>query len=136
MNDQDRTPGTPDETEATPDETSNEPAARRHPLRPVVVVTVIALLGLLATAGFKSYRDLATARGYERQLLDEIRETEERLWTLDRRIDRIRHDPVTLERLAREDLGMVRAGDVVIVLPEEEAAEPHRTESDSTDLHP
>ncbi len=124
MNDEHRTPGTPNEAGATPDAASSEAAARRHPLRPVVVATVVALLGLLATAGFKSYRDLAAAKGYEQQLLDEIAETEERIEALDRRIDRMRHDPVTLERLAREDLGMVRAGDVVIVLPEDPESRP------------
>ena len=36
------------------------------------------------------------------------------------RIDRIENDPAMLERLAREDLGLVREGDVVIVLPEED----------------
>ncbi len=79
---------------------------------------VLTLLGLLATAGFKSYRDLDSAQGYERELLDEIAGAQERIRALDGRIDSIRNDPAMLERLAREDLGMVRAGDVVIVLPE------------------
>ena len=128
MNDENRTPGTPEEAETTPDVASGEATAPRHPLRPVVIMVVVALLCVLATAGFKSYRDLAAAKGYEQRLLDEIAETEDRLQELDRRIDRMRHDPVTLERLAREDLGMVRAGDVVIVLPEDKP-EPRQASS-------
>ena len=36
----------------------------------------------------------------------------------------LREDPMTLERLAREELGMVRPDDVVIVLLPDEAAGP------------
>lgn len=32
-------------------------------------------------------------------------------------IDRLRNDPVFLEKLAREDLGMVRPGDTVLKFP-------------------
>jgi cell division protein FtsB len=35
-----------------------------------------------------------------------------------RRIERTRDDPVTWERLAREELGLVRPGDIVVMLPE------------------
>ncbi len=92
--------------------------ALRHPFRSALAVMVVAVLGLLATAAFKSYRDLDSAKSYERELLDEIAGAKERIQTLDGRIDRIRNDPMMLERLAREDLGMVYEGDVVIVLPD------------------
>lgn len=110
--------GTPGETSSPggPGETAG--AGSRHPFRPVVAVIVLTVFGLTATAGFKSYRDLDAAMGYERQLLEEIAEAKERVRLLDRRIDRIRNDPAMLERLAREDLGLARAGDVVIVLPD------------------
>jgi len=48
---------------------------------------------------------------------------------LDDRIESIRNDPAMLERLAREDLGLVRAGDVVIVLPDPPPAESRLAES-------
>ena len=79
----------------------------------------MALLGLLAMAGVKSYRDLATARDIENNLRREISETRTRVLALTEQIDRIKNDPATLERIAREELGMVREGDVVIVLPGE-----------------
>ncbi len=91
---------------------------RARPYR-VLSVTVFALLGLLAMAGVKSYRDLAAAQDIEGNLLREISETKLRIRALSEYIDRIENDPATLERLAREELGMVREGDLVIVLPED-----------------
>lgn len=77
----------------------------------------LLLLGLLAAAGAQSYRDLAAIRQREAALNDRLRETRQRISDLERRVDRLRHDPATLERHAREELGMVKPGDVVIVLP-------------------
>jgi cell division protein FtsB len=75
------------------------------------------LLALLATTGLKGYRDLLATRERERTLEARIEETRERIEHLEERIDRLRDDPLTLERLAREDLGLVEPEDVVIVLP-------------------
>lgn len=90
---------------------------RPHPLRSVLVAVVVFLVLLLATFGLKSYRDLAAVRGRERLLLAEIAGTEERIALLKRRIESLKNDPVMLDRVARESLGLVRPEDVVIVLP-------------------
>ncbi len=94
-----------------------------RPYRSFLVAAVLLVLGLLATAGVKSYSDLGVARAEERRLLQEIADAKARIRTLTERIDRIENDPAMLERLAREELGLVREGDVVIVLPEEEITE-------------
>ena len=47
---------------------------------------------------------------------------EQRVALLRERIGRLRDDPLTLERLAREELGWVRPDDVVIVLTPEPPA--------------
>ncbi len=116
-------PGASGSTPAASGATDGTPAASGatdgNPYRSVLALTVLILLGLLATAGARSYRDLESARGHEQKLLEEIAETQERIRALNGRIDSISNDPVMLERLAREDLGLVRAGDVVIILPEE-----------------
>ncbi len=90
-----------------------------HPLRSWLGITVLLLLGVLAAAGFKSYRDLDAVRFQESDLRRSVAATEERIRRLDERIERIENDPWVLERLAREELGMVRPGDLVIVLPAE-----------------
>jgi cell division protein FtsB len=83
------------------------------------VVAVFSLLALLATAGVKSYSDLARARAHEADLTGRIAAAEARIRVLREDVRRMGEDPLTLERLARENLGMVMPGDVVIVLPEE-----------------
>lgn len=97
------------------------PPAR--PGRPLWWAAAVFLLVLLALAGGKSYRDLAAVREREAELETRLAATRAEIAAFERRLDRLRHDPVTLERLAREELGMTRPGDVVIVLPPEEPAE-------------
>jgi cell division protein FtsB len=97
--------------------TPAEAPARSDSFRPVLGATVLLVLALLAIAGLKSSRDLEAARARERLLEQRIAETRAQSERLRVRIDRLRHDPGMLERLAREDLGMVRPGDVVIELP-------------------
>ncbi len=93
--------------------------ARPDSFRSVLGAVVVGALLLLAGAGVKSYKDLATARAREAALEQAIADAEGRIEQLHGRIERLKSDPSTLERLAREELGMVRAGDVVIVLPPE-----------------
>lgn len=95
---------------------------RPHPLRSVLLAVVVFLVLLLATFGLKSYRDLAAVRDRERLLTAEIAGTEERIARLRHRIESLKNDPVTLDRVARESLGLVRPEDVVIVLPAPAAA--------------
>jgi len=106
-----------------------EPAPERNPLRPFVGITLALLLLLLLAGGFKSYSDLRQARQRVAELEQEIGVAKGRIETLERFIRRLETDPNLLERLAREELGLVEPGDVVIVLPEEPAAEAPEDES-------
>lgn len=85
----------------------------------LTLATLLFLLALLVVLGARSWGDLESAREREVELGAKVGETEARIETLAHRIERIRHDPTLLERLAREDLGLVKEGDVVFVLPEE-----------------
>ena len=97
---------------------SKAPApSRPDSFRPVVGAAVFLFVALLGIAAWKGSRDLAAARERERLLESRIEDTRERIDELRGRIDRLRSDPGTLERLAREDLGLVRPGDVIIELP-------------------
>jgi cell division protein FtsB len=87
------------------------------PLRLAFGGAVIFVSGLLATAGAKSYRDLQVVRQREAELAVRIAASEERLEELGHRLELLREDPATLERLAREELGLVRKDDLVFVLP-------------------
>jgi cell division protein FtsB len=92
----------------------------RLPLSPLVALATVLVSSVLAPAGVKSYRDLRAARQREAVLQQRIEETEARVQKLEHRLRRLADDPTILERLAREDLGLVIPGDVVIVLPEED----------------
>jgi cell division protein FtsB len=98
--------------------TRNEEPARDS-FRPILGAAVLLFVAVLAMAGTKSYRDLEAARQHRHLLETRIQETQGEIARLRGRIDRLRSDPGTLERLAREDLGMVRPGDVVIELPQD-----------------
>ena len=79
-----------------------------------------ALVLVLLGAGVQGYRDLAKSRTRLAELAARKSETARRVADLEQRIERLRADPMMLERLAREELGMVRPNDVVIVFPEEQ----------------
>jgi cell division protein FtsB len=95
--------------------------ARSDSFRPVLGATVLLFFALLAIAALKSNRDLQAARSHERLLKEKIAATRAESERLQVRIDRLRHDPGMLEKLAREDLGLVRPRDVVIELPDPKA---------------
>ena len=88
------------------------------PLRLALGGAVVFVVGLLITAGAKSYRDLRIVRQREAELAVRIAASEERLEDLRHRLELLRDDPATLERLAREELGLVGKDDIVFVLPE------------------
>jgi cell division protein FtsB len=90
----------------------------------VLGAAVVLFLALLGVASVKSSRDLDAARGRERLLESRIHDSATRIEQLKGRIERLRHDPGALERLAREDLGMVRPGDLVIILPDGQTPRP------------
>ena len=90
-----------------------------RPFPRLLALVVGCLLLLLGLAALSNYRDLAAARERRQALQSEIRETRAENDELTRRIERLRRDPATLERLAREQYRMMRPDDLVIVIPEE-----------------
>lgn len=91
--------------------------ARPRPLRSLVSAMVVFLVLVLATAALKGWRDLAAAQAREQALAAEVAAAEARIEEAKRRIARLQEDPVTLDRIAREELGLVSPQDVVVVLP-------------------
>ena len=82
----------------------------------------IVLLVLVAGGGLVVYGGSGVIR--VRAMQQEIRHLERELSTLRSQtekltatIDKLRHDPAYIEKLAREDLGYVREGDTVLKFP-------------------
>jgi cell division protein FtsB len=105
-------------------EAARAASLRPRSLRSLVSLAVGATLLALAAAGLKSWRDFEQVRGREAALLDGIAASERRIHALERRIESLENDPATLDRLAREELGLVRPDEVVVVLPELSPAAP------------
>ncbi len=101
-----------------PDRGAAHPQRRPEKLTSVAGATILLLVVILAAAATKSFRDLARANAREDELSSEIAETESRVEVLRTRIQDLHDDPIALERLAREDLGLASPEDIVIVLPE------------------
>ena len=90
------------------------------------VVGGCALLGYFTfsfffdTMGFMKYLSMKRTQA---QLAEEIKATDEKNARLKKEIEAVKHDPKTLEGLAREGLGMVQKGDKVFLFvpsPEEQ----------------
>jgi len=85
-------------------------------------MAVAAALVLVAAGGLAVYGGSGILR--VRAMQEEIRQLERELGTLRAQtekltatIDKLRHDPAYIEKLAREDLGYVREGDTVLKFP-------------------
>lgn len=105
-------------------EAAQASSLKPRPLRSAISLAVGVTLVALAAAGLKSWRDFEQSRAREAALLESIAASERRIRVLEHRIESLDSDPATLDRLAREELGLVRPDEVVIVLPEPTSAAP------------
>lgn len=81
-------------------------------------VAMAALLTLLAVWAIQNYQDLAAAERRSAELQRRIVAVRADIRRLERETEALRTDPATVERVARQQLGLVREGEVVVVLPE------------------
>jgi cell division protein FtsB len=81
----------------------------------VLVVLVLTVYGTRAVLKVSEMR--REMDSMERDLVTLRARTEE----LTRTVDRLRHDPAYIEKLAREDLGYVREGETVLKFPKSDA---------------
>ena len=83
-----------------------------------VGVLVVAVIG--APVMILSPQGLPRLRGLEKELTDveeENAEMRRQIEELRGRVARLRDDPVAVERIARDDLGLVRQSEVVFQFP-------------------
>lgn len=98
----------------------NEPQQTKSSFWTILVAAAALVFVVLFLAGYDSSRDLARLKAREAQLLARLRGTESNITELEDRIARLRSDPYTLERAAREGLGLARPGEIVVILPREQ----------------
>ena len=85
--------------------------------RSLLSAAVLGAILLLMVAGVKNYHQLQIARQREAELQDRLQQRRQAVEALDGQLVRLRQDPVALERLARENLGMAHADELVFILP-------------------
>ena len=101
------------------------PAPSKSRFKAVIGYASLGLVIFLAIAALRGYRDLQLARDRAAAIESEIAATETEGEYLARRLELLRNDPATLERLAREEFGMVKPGEVVVLMePEPSATRP------------
>ncbi|OGL00157.1 MAG: hypothetical protein A3E31_03310 [Candidatus Rokubacteria bacterium RIFCSPHIGHO2_12_FULL_73_22] len=86
------------------------------PRRLGVALVVLLVAGLAVYGGTNALRVWRMQRAIEALEADiaTLRARQERLTQT---VDRLRHDPAYLEKLAREEMGMVREGETVLKFP-------------------
>lgn len=95
----------------------------RHPERTSETLRWLSLAAasflaiVITVAGAKSYKDLTASRVHESELRQRVETTRQQIEALQREVERLSDDPATLERVAREELGLVAPDDLVVVLP-------------------
>ena len=72
----------------------------------------------VAVYGDHGYNALKRGEADEQRLMQAVKAGQQRNQALQEEIQRLRDDPTTIEKIAREELGLVKAGDVIIKLPE------------------
>lgn len=87
--------------------------------RKLLWVAGTVLLAALGLSALKAWSDLQAARHHEQEVEARIEKARERVERLETRVEALRDDPQALEHVAREQLGLAREGEVVIVLPDE-----------------
>ena len=80
------------------------------------IALAATLTALLGQRGFREVRRYARET---RSLQEEIRSLEADVRSLQREVLALRSDPAAIERIARQDLGLARPGEVLFLLPPE-----------------
>jgi cell division protein FtsB len=95
-----------------------DPAALRRRRWLVALGCLLFLLfSLHQILGENGYLTLRARQREVRQLENEVRRLAEENQRLDREINRLRNDPRAIERVAREEMKLVRPGEVIYTLP-------------------
>ena len=82
-----------------------------------IVVGALLVLGVMAVFGDNGVLALRRLRGEVASLVREVRTLEAQNERLSRAITELQDDPGVIERIAREELGLVRPGERILRFP-------------------
>ena len=87
----------------------------------VAGLVVLFVFGVaISIFGARGYRDVQQGRREFEDLRARLDAQQDRVTALKREVQRLREDPGALERIAREELGYAKPGEVIFLLPGEE----------------
>lgn len=103
----------------------------------VVLTIILAALATCVSVHTRSQMELYAAKAKHLAAMDRVQDLSAQLEKREREIEQLRTDPRAIELFARQRFGFVRAGDVVIKLPEDQkAAEASAVETRVANLTP
>jgi cell division protein FtsL len=107
-----------------PEEPERAPAARPEPaaVKPasyfLLSLVFSALLFAIFFVGDRGFLEVRRQRAQLRAAQDEVAKLDAENRALEAEVSALKNDPRSLEKIAREKLGLAKPGEVVVVLPE------------------
>jgi cell division protein FtsB len=84
----------------------------------LVLAVILAAAGLCVSVYYRSHAELAVATSKHQSALDRVNDLKRENEKLVQEIDQLKSDPRMIEAMAREKLGFVRPGEIVIKIGE------------------
>ena len=101
----------------------HEPVSfRKRLLLTVALCAVLALVGR-SILGDRGLFEVLRKKSSHQHLAAEVQVLRDENTSLRRQIEALRHDPLSIERIAREELGYVRPGEITFVFREDTKAQ-------------
>ena len=100
--------------------------ARREPIslrkRVLLILALCAILALVGRSilGDRGLFEVWRKKSSHQQLSAEVQALRDENSALHRQIEALKHDPLAIERIAREDLGYARPGEITFVFREDD----------------
>lgn len=93
-------------------------AVRKYCVRVFWIVVVLIPFVVLVSLFFPGYTKLKRLRQTQSELKDQIRDMSEEIIILQEMVERIKNDPTFYETLARDELGAIKEGEIVVRVKE------------------
>ncbi len=109
------------------------PRGRREPVtfrkRLILTLALCAILALVGRSilGDRGLFEVWRKKSSTQQLAAEVQALRDRNTALHQEIEALKHDPLAIERVAREEMGYSRPGEVTFVFREDGGAKPFVT---------
>jgi cell division protein FtsB len=112
-----------------PRQSGPDPESERHQRirdRLLLMLMVLVFVGGSAAAlfGERGFFDLRRSRVEQQELQRQVDEQLGRVLALKEEVGRLKEDPTAIERIAREDLGYIRHGEIHFLLPRDSSGLP------------